>query len=81
MTGSRFLSAVILLALITATSAARASDGLHPSLHGIEGWLESGAVQHFRENRRKSNTGLPSAAVSSKRGTDIPRTGTCEPIR
>ncbi len=39
MTGGRFLPAVILLALITATSAASASDGLHPSLHGIEGWL------------------------------------------
>ncbi len=39
MTGGRFLLAVILLALITATSAASASDELHPSLHGIEGWL------------------------------------------
>ena len=39
MTGGRFLPAVILLALITATSAASASDGLHPSLYVIEGWL------------------------------------------
>lgn len=39
MTDGRFLPAVILLTLIAATSAARASDGLHPSLRELEGWL------------------------------------------